>query len=111
MIRRLPFPLVCALLLAGDPAFAQRAPKPSPSPAPSPAALKVAVAVAPAVLPVAFPVLAISFPLFAVHVPVLEAVRMAGYGVTLGVPLAIAVALGYLWWTNWRHRIRHPQQP
>ena len=48
MIRRLPFPLVCALLLAGDPAFAQRAPKPSPSPAPSPAALKVAVAVAPA---------------------------------------------------------------
>jgi len=53
----------------------------------------------------------ISFPLFAVHVPVLEAVRMAGYGVTLGVPLAIAVALGYLWWTNWRHRIRHPQQP
>ena len=47
-----------------------------------------------------------SFPLFAVHVPVLEAVRMAGYGVVVGVPLAFAVTLAYLWWTNWRRPIR-----
>ena len=47
-----------------------------------------------------------SFPLFAVHVPVLEAARMAGFGVLIGVPLAFAVTLAYLWWTNWRGRIR-----
>ncbi|MBK6801264.1 MAG: acyltransferase [Novosphingobium sp.] len=47
-----------------------------------------------------------SFPLFAVHVPVLEAVRMAGYGVLVGVPAAFAVTLAYLWWTNWRRPIR-----
>ena len=47
-----------------------------------------------------------SFPLFAVHVPVLEASRMAGYGVLTGVPLAFALTLAYLRWTNWRRRIR-----
>ncbi|HPZ46915.1 MAG TPA: acyltransferase [Novosphingobium sp.] len=51
----------------------------------------------------------LSFPLFAVHVPVLEAVRMAGYGVLTGVPLAFAAALACLWWTNWRTRIRRVQ--
>lgn len=45
---------------------------------------------------------AISFPLFATHLPILEAVREAGGGKELGVPLALSVALVIVWWTNRR---------
>lgn len=42
----------------------------------------------------------ISFPLFAAHVPVLEATRLAGYGSWLALPAALAVACAILWWTK-----------
>jgi peptidoglycan/LPS O-acetylase OafA/YrhL len=42
----------------------------------------------------------IAFPLFAVHVPALELVRMAGYGPQTGLPAAFALALAILWWTK-----------
>jgi peptidoglycan/LPS O-acetylase OafA/YrhL len=45
---------------------------------------------------------AISFPLFATHLPILEAVRELGGGKELAVPLAFAVALAIVWWTNRR---------
>ena len=41
---------------------------------------------------------ALSFPLFATHVPVLEAVRQLGYGVAVAVPLALALAGGIVIW-------------
>lgn len=47
---------------------------------------------------------AISFPLFATHLPVLEAVRMLGGGKQLALPLAFAIALTIVWWTNRRDR-------
>ncbi len=43
---------------------------------------------------------AISFPLFAVHVPILEGMRELGFGVTQAVPLALLTALSITWWTN-----------
>jgi peptidoglycan/LPS O-acetylase OafA/YrhL len=42
----------------------------------------------------------ISFPLFASHVPVLEAVRLAGYGPLVALPAVLVVALAILWWTK-----------
>ncbi len=48
----------------------------------------------------------IAFPLFASHVPVLEATRLAGYGPALGLPAAFAVALAILWWTKRPARLR-----
>lgn len=43
---------------------------------------------------------AISFPLFAVHLPILEGMRELGFGVTQAVPLALFTALVITWWTN-----------
>lgn len=45
---------------------------------------------------------AISFPLFAVHLPILEAVRELGGGKEVAVPLALGAALAIVWWTNRR---------
>jgi peptidoglycan/LPS O-acetylase OafA/YrhL len=45
---------------------------------------------------------AISFPLFATHLPILEAVRELGGSKELAVPLALATALAIVWWTNRR---------
>lgn len=45
---------------------------------------------------------AISFPLFAVHLPILEAVRELGGGKAQAIPLALAAALTIVWWTNRR---------
>lgn len=45
---------------------------------------------------------AISFPLFAVHLPILEAVRELGGGKWEAIPLALATALAIVWWTNRR---------
>ena len=47
---------------------------------------------------------AISFPLFAVHLPILEAVRELGGGKELAIPLALGTALVIVWWTNRRDR-------
>lgn len=48
----------------------------------------------------------VSFPLFASHVPVLEAARLAGYGPLVALPAALAVALVILWWTKRPARLR-----
>jgi peptidoglycan/LPS O-acetylase OafA/YrhL len=48
----------------------------------------------------------ISFPLFASHVPVLEAARLAGYGPLIALPAALAVALAILWWTKRPAKLR-----
>ena len=45
---------------------------------------------------------AISFPLFAVHLPILEAVRELGGSKWQAIPLALATALTIVWWTNRR---------
>ena len=45
---------------------------------------------------------AISFPLFAVHLPILEAVRELGGTKWQAIPLALATALTIVWWTNRR---------
>lgn len=50
-----------------------------------------------------------SFPLFAVHVPALELVRMLGGGVMLGLPFAFAASLALMWWTNRPARIEQPE--
>lgn len=50
----------------------------------------------------------ISFPLFAAHVPVLEAARLAGYGPAVGLPAAFAVACAILWWTKLPLRRKEP---
>lgn len=42
----------------------------------------------------------VAFPLFAAHVPVLEAARLAGYGPLVALPAALAAALAILWWTK-----------
>jgi peptidoglycan/LPS O-acetylase OafA/YrhL len=42
----------------------------------------------------------ISFPLFAAHVPVFEAARLAGFGPLVALPAALAVACAILWWTK-----------
>lgn len=47
---------------------------------------------------------AISFPLFAVHLPIMEAVRELGGGKQVAIPLALATALAIVWWTNRRDR-------
>lgn len=47
----------------------------------------------------------ISFPLFAAHVPVFEAARLAGYGPALALPAALAVAAEILWWTKRPRRL------
>jgi peptidoglycan/LPS O-acetylase OafA/YrhL len=48
----------------------------------------------------------ISFPLFASHVPVLEAARLAGYGPLAALPASLAVACAILWWTKRPARLR-----
>lgn len=48
----------------------------------------------------------ISFPLFASHVPVLEAARLAGCGPLVALPAALVVALAILWWTKRPARLR-----
>lgn len=48
----------------------------------------------------------ISFPLFACHVPVLEAARLAGYGPQIALPAALATALAILWWTKLPAKLR-----
>ena len=53
---------------------------------------------------------AISFPLFAVHMPVLEGMRELGLGVMAAVPAAIGCALIIVWWTNRPRRIKLPKQ-
>ncbi len=53
---------------------------------------------------------AISFPLFAVHMPVLEGMRELGFGVVVGAPTAISVALIIVWWTNRPRRIKQSAQ-
>jgi len=45
---------------------------------------------------------AISFPLFAIHLPILEAVRELGGGKWQAIPLALCAALIIVWWTNRR---------
>ncbi len=45
-----------------------------------------------------------SFPLFAVHVPVLEATRELGFGIAYGLPAAFTIAGLVTWWTNRRAR-------
>jgi peptidoglycan/LPS O-acetylase OafA/YrhL len=45
---------------------------------------------------------AISFPLFAIHLPILEALRELGGNKAIAVPLALAAALIIVWWTNRR---------
>lgn len=47
---------------------------------------------------------AISFPLFAVHLPILEAIRELGGNKAQAIPLALATALIIVWWTNRRDR-------
>jgi peptidoglycan/LPS O-acetylase OafA/YrhL len=42
----------------------------------------------------------ISFPLFASHVPVLEAARLAGHGPAVALPAVLVIALAILWWTK-----------
>ncbi len=54
---------------------------------------------------------AISFPLFAVHMPVLEGMRELGFGVLDAVPMALGVATMILLWTNWPRRIKQIAQP
>jgi peptidoglycan/LPS O-acetylase OafA/YrhL len=51
---------------------------------------------------------AISFPLFAVHMPVLEGMRELGFGVLDAVPTALGAALIIVWWTNRPRRIKLP---
>ncbi|MGH6786966.1 MAG: acyltransferase family protein [Novosphingobium sp.] len=46
---------------------------------------------------------AIAFPLFAIHVPILEGARWLGYGVTVAVPIALAATLVVV---AWQHRAR-----
>lgn len=49
---------------------------------------------------------AISFPLYATNLPILEGLRELGHGPVLAVPVAIAAALGITLWTNRRqHRM------
>jgi peptidoglycan/LPS O-acetylase OafA/YrhL len=48
----------------------------------------------------------ISFPLFASHVPVLEAARLAGYGPLVALPATLAVACAILWWTKRPAKLR-----
>lgn len=48
----------------------------------------------------------LSFPLFAAHVPALEAARLAGFGPWVGFPAAFATALAILWWTKRPARLR-----
>ncbi len=43
---------------------------------------------------------AISFPLFSVHLPILEATRELGHGPVIALPLAFAVTALNVWWTN-----------
>lgn len=43
---------------------------------------------------------AISFPLFAVHLPILEATRELGFGLTAAIPVALGVTALNVWWTN-----------
>jgi len=47
---------------------------------------------------------AVSFPLFAIHLPILEAVRELGGSKEVAIPLALAGALAIVWWTNGRDR-------
>lgn len=47
---------------------------------------------------------AISFPLFAIHLPILEAVRELGGSKELAISLALIGALAIVWWTNRRDR-------
>jgi peptidoglycan/LPS O-acetylase OafA/YrhL len=42
----------------------------------------------------------LAFPLFAAHVPALEAARMAGFGAGVGLAGAFAAAWAILWWTK-----------
>lgn len=53
---------------------------------------------------------AISFPLFAVHMPILEGLRWQGFGVSQAVPAAIVAALVIVWWTNRPLRPKEPLQ-
>ncbi len=53
---------------------------------------------------------AISFPLFAVHMPVLEGMRGLGFGVIYAVPMALGVAIVILLWTNRLRRIKQSKQ-
>lgn len=43
---------------------------------------------------------AVSFPLFAIHLPILEAMRELGFGWQPAVALALTAALTVTWWTN-----------
>jgi peptidoglycan/LPS O-acetylase OafA/YrhL len=47
---------------------------------------------------------AISFPLFATHLPILEAVRELGGNKAQAIPLALVTALLIVWWTNRRDK-------
>ena len=53
---------------------------------------------------------AISFPLFAVHLPILEASRELGLSVLAAVPIALAAAIIILWWTNRPRRIKQAKE-
>jgi peptidoglycan/LPS O-acetylase OafA/YrhL len=48
----------------------------------------------------------ISFPLFACHVPVFEAARLAGYGPLIALPCAMVAAMAILWWTTHPAKLR-----
>lgn len=50
----------------------------------------------------------IAFPLFAVHVPVLEAMKLAGFTVVAAVPAALGMAVAILWWTKRPARSMEP---
>jgi peptidoglycan/LPS O-acetylase OafA/YrhL len=51
---------------------------------------------------------AISFPIFAVHMPVLEGMRELGFGVQSAVAAVFGVTAIILWWTNRPRRIKQP---
>ena len=53
---------------------------------------------------------AISFPLFAVHMPVLEGMRELGFGVLPAVAAAFGATLIIVWWTNRPRRIKLTEQ-
>ena len=52
---------------------------------------------------------ALSFPLFAVHLPVLEGMRELGFGVVAAAAAAIGAALIIVWWTNRPRRIKQSE--
>ena len=51
---------------------------------------------------------AIAFPLFAAHVPAIEAAKFFGFGPLVGLAAALAATFAILWWTNRATRRMEP---